>query len=150
MSEKYFNAYVDTAISFTHELVTTTIQLKAQLRVLNDAISEKDSTITSLQNELNAVRNQNSEMDSLRSNAKKWEDSYNSMVNKVSHMETLTNQYNSLKQDFINKCNELEKANAKIEELDNLLKAPVSKKTLNNKSGLTLPTKPKETNVDDF
>lgn len=42
MSEKYFNAYVDAAVGSIHEYVALTLQLKAQLRVANELIAEKD------------------------------------------------------------------------------------------------------------
>ena len=161
MSEKYFNAYVDAAVGLIHEYVASTLQLKAQVRVANDLIAEKDTAIANLQNEVTALRNQTSENDVLRSNAKHWEDSYHAMSNKVSHMETLTNQYNDLKRQFLDQGTEwektkqeLEKANQRIAELENPVK--ISKKVINTKNissntkAIVAETKSEEKEVDDF
>lgn len=164
MSEKYFNAYVDSAVGLIHEYVASTLQLKAQLRVANEVIAEKDNTITSLSNEVQSLRtNSNqanqelqaqmhdlqvklSEAEKAKVDAKYWEDSYHGMANKVSHMDLLTNQFNDMKSQFLAKCREFEDLqrnfNEKCEEIERLKTKPVesdlsnrvSKKVINNKS----------------
>lgn len=162
MSDKYFNAYVDTAVGIIHENLSLILQLKAQLRVANELLAErdgtvnaqlaeKDSTITSLSSELEILKSQSVNTDELKKNAKYWEDSYHGMSNKVAHMETLTKQYNELKAQFFTVTEELRLANLKIEELENANKAP--KKVLNSKNPVhtnRVEEKPKETLKDDF
>lgn len=164
MSEKYFNAYVDSAVGLIHEYVASTLQLKAQLRVANEVIAEKDNTITSLSNEVQSLRANSdeasrnlqsqmhdlqvklSEAEKAKTDAKYWEDSYHGMTNKVSHMEVLTKQFNDMKAQFLAKCNEFESLqknyNDKCEEIDKLKSKSIesdlsnrsSKKVINNKS----------------
>jgi ribosomal protein L29 len=162
MSEKYFNAYVDSAVGIIHENLSLILQLKAQLKVANDLlaekdgfitsqISERDKTIDSLSNELTNLRTQSVDVEEVKKNAKFWEDSYHAMNNKVAHMETLTKQYNELKTQFFTVSEELRVANLKVEELENANKAP--KKVLNTKNNVRsdkVEDKLKETLTDDF
>ncbi len=162
MSDKYFNAYVDSAVGIIHENLNLILQLKAQLRVANELISEKDSvinsqlaekdnTINSLSSEITNLRNQSVDMEEAKRNAKHWEDSYHAINNKVAHMENLTKQYNELKAQFFTVSEELKLAKLKIEELQNVNKVP--KKVLNTKSPLRVDKteeKTKETLTDDF
>lgn len=169
MSEKYFNAYVDSAVGIIHENLNTILQLKAQLRVANDLISEKDSVITSLQaeksnqltdkdntitflsSELTALKSESGKVEEMKKNAKYWEDSYHAMNNKVAHMETLTKQFNELKSQFFTVSEELKLEKQKNEELEKALRVP--KKVLNTKSPVQtnkVEDKQKETLTDDF
>ena len=173
MSDKYYNAYVDSAVGLIHEYVNMNLQLKAQVRVANDILAEKekllvekDNFISSLQNDINAAKASSSENDKLRNDAKYWEDSYHGMMNKVSHMETLTAQFNDMKKQFLSKCEELESLNAKYlekcDEVEKMKKIPLetktieveplnksSKKVINNKSPIA-QIKTVESNLDDF
>ena len=173
MSDKYYNAYVDSAVGLIHEYLSMNLQLKAQVRVANDILAEKDrllvekdNFISSLQNDMNNVRVASSENDKLRNDAKYWEDSYHGMMNKVSHMENLTAQFNDMKKQFLSKCEELESLNAKYlekcDEVEKMKKIPLdtkpieveplnkySKKVINNKSPVA-QIKTVETNLDDF
>lgn len=116
---KFFNTYIDVIIGTLHEQLNTVLQLKTQQKITNDLIREKDEVIASLQQQIQSLSESDesnrsakdslsAEMESLRNNAKIWEDSYNGMKNKISHMDTLTNQLNQFKQDLIAKNNEIE------------------------------------------
>ena len=91
MDNKYINAYVDIAIGTIHEYLAANIQLKAQNKLANDLISEKDKIIASLQSDISPID---------KNNNKNLEDSYNAMKTKVSHMETLTKQLIDMKREI--------------------------------------------------
>lgn len=127
MSEKYFNAYVDAAVGMIHEHVSTILQLKSQMKISAEVLLEKDKTINTLSSEIETLRgqsdlmkNQTSEMQKLQANAKHWEDSYHAAMNKLSHMETLTKQYNDLKNTFAITNSDFEKAKARIADLEKI------------------------------
>jgi chromosome segregation ATPase len=108
-----------------HSYLNDILQLKAQLKIANDLVSEKDQVISdlngqieSLRNESNRHQNDESEMQKLRENAAVWEHQYNTMVNKVSHMDALTNQYNDLKKQLIEKTEEVNQINEKFKDYD--------------------------------
>ena len=83
-------------------------------------------------------------------NATTWENSYNDMKNKVSHMDTLTSQIGEAKKLLVEKNSELQKVTAELQELKKQLSEkdgqikelkklvpPSSKKTINTKKKST-------------
>lgn len=149
---KYINYYVENSMSMVHEYINTLLQTKTQLRVAQDQLTEKDTLIASLQDELNGhVLNQH-EVDQARTNASNWENNYNDMKNKVAHMDILTSQIGEAKKMVIEKNVEVQKLTAVVEELkkqvsekDGQIKelkklvppAPSPKKTINTKKKST-------------
>ena len=132
----FINTYVNLTVETVHSYLNDILQLKTQVKILNDQVSEKDQVITGLQSEkdslldernrLNDEKNRvdeihhadESEMNKLRENAAVWEHQYNTMVNKVSHMDTLTNQYTDLKRSYVEKTQELEKVTQELEKVN--------------------------------
>jgi len=126
----YINAYVDNSVGMLHEYVTMVLQLRTQNKIANDMVVEKDTTISSLreqisgvsseqQEELDRVKrelesyrsqvgNNNELINQSRADAIKWEQEYNEMKNKVSHMDTLTSQMNEMKKMIIDKDKEIQ------------------------------------------
>jgi hypothetical protein len=109
MDNKYINAYVDIAVGTIHEYLATNIQLKAQNKLANDLVLEKDKIIASLQADIESINKNNLEMQVLQSSAKTWEDSYNAMKNKVAHMETLTRQLIDMKKEIVDRDDKIKK-----------------------------------------
>ena len=114
---KYINYYVENSMSMVHEYINTLLQTKTQLRVLEDQVKEKDAAIASLQNELDGFMSNKQEVDRAMANATNWENSYHDMKNKVSHMDTITNQVAEAKKLLVEKNAELTKALGIIEVL---------------------------------
>lgn len=111
----YMNTYVNLVVETVHSYLNDILQLKTQLSVINSLVSEKDQAIASLEQEIISLREEKerhqgdeSEMQKLRDNAASWEFQYNTMVNKVSHMDALTNQFNDIKRQYIEKTQEIE------------------------------------------
>ena len=164
----YINAYVDNSVGMLHEYVTMVLQLRTQLKIANDMVAEKDATISSLreqvsgvstelQEELNKVKGElesyrsqvgdnNELINKSRADAIKWEQEYNDMKNKVSHMDTLTSQMNEMKKMIIDKDNEIQ--NLK----EQLTPKPSPKKVINTKDKREEPLamKEPEDKNDDF
>ena len=149
---KYINYYVENSMSMVHEYINTLLQTKTQLRVLEDQVKEKDAAIASLQNELDGYMSNKQEVDRAMANATNWENSYNDMKNKVSHMDTITNQVAEAKKLLVEKNAELTKAlgiievlkkqaaekDGQIKELKKLVPSvPSPKKTINTKKKST-------------
>lgn len=149
---KYINYYIENSMSMVHEYINTLLQTKTQLRVLEDQVKEKDAAIASLQNELNSHLTNKQEVDRALANATNWENSFNDMKNKVSHMDTLTAQIGEAKKLLVEKTGELTKAlgiiddlkkqaaekDGQIKELKKLVPSiPSPKKTINKKTKST-------------
>jgi chromosome segregation ATPase len=165
----YINAYVDNSVGMLHEYVTMVLQLRTQNKIANDMVVEKDTTISSLreqisgvsseqQEELDRVKrelesyrsqvgNNNELINQSRADAIKWEQEYNEMKNKVSHMDTLTSQMNEMKKLIIDKDKEIEDLKEKLTP-----KAPPKKviNTPKDKSETPLVMKETEEKNDDF
>lgn len=123
----FMNTYVNLVIETVHNYLNELLQLKTQITILNGLVSEKDQAIAVLTEQVESLKVDNekrqgneSEMQKLRDNAASWEFQYNNMINKVSHMDTLTNQYNELKKQFVEKCNEIENLQKKISDYDSI------------------------------
>jgi chromosome segregation ATPase len=164
----YINAYVDNSVGMLHEYVTMVLQLRTQNKIVNDMVVEKDATISSLreqvsgvstelQEELNKVKgelesyrsqigNNNEKINQSRADAIKWEQEYNDMKNKMSHMDTLTSQMNEMKKMIIDKDNEIQSLK------DKLTPKPSPKKVINTKDKREEPLamKEPEDKNDDF
>ena len=157
-SNAFINAYVDNSVGMLHEYVTQVLQLKTQLKVTSDMVAGKDATISSLQEQIDAVtseleqyRNQvgtsNEQVNKSRADAIKWEQEYNEMKNKLSHMDTLTSQMNEMKKQIIDKDREIESLKEKTTP-----KTSSPKKTINtsNKREEPIVMEEPENKNDDF
>ena len=148
---KYINGYIDNAVGMIHENVNLILQLKTQLKMANELISEKDSIIGNLSSELQLSKSDNEVITDLNETIKKLEnrnvslqDANNGLNSKVSHMDTLLKQISQMKTDILAK-------NAEIQELNEKLNPKKKIKTINTKKADIVeetPAKPKM--VDDF
>lgn len=115
---KYINAYVDIAIGTIHEYLAANIQLKAQNKITNDLVLEKDQVIASLQADIVSINKNNTDMQALQNSAKTWEDSYNAMKNKISHMDALTKQMIEMKKEITLRDEKIKELEDKLVELN--------------------------------
>lgn len=121
----YVNAYIDNAVGMIHENVNAILQLKTQIKIANDIIKEKDGVIGSLMSQLESSKVDSSEMLDLRDKAKRWEESFNTMATKASHIDTALAQIAQMK-------SEIKERDAKITKLEEKLN--LTKKTINTKN----------------
>ena len=129
-SGAFINNYIDVIVGTIHEQLNTIFQLKTQIKMTDSLVREKDEAINILQKDIEAIKQSNeqnydeknslnSEIEGLRNNAKIWEESYNAMKNKVSHMDTLSNQLNDFKQQLLVKNNEIDRLNKELDTIKN-------------------------------
>jgi chromosome segregation ATPase len=136
--QKYVNAYVDNALGMIHEQTSTILQLKSQLRIATEVVSEKDALISSLEEQLEETKKTASGLTKSVEDSNALKASYEALKNKVSHMDALTTQLNDIKHSLLNKNVEIENLTVllaeKQDEIDSLKdpKSP-SKKTINKK-----------------
>lgn len=147
--QKFMNAYVENAVGTVHEYINVILQLKTKLQVASDIVVEKDGVIAQLQSDLENSRKSGDEISEANRNAKSWEEQFYAMRNKVSHMDTLTNQYNDLKRMFTEKEQELLKLKEQIEKLKEKPKS-APKKVINTKDIVKKVAVETEEKIDDF
>lgn len=122
----FINTYVDTVVETLHNNVNEIMQLKTSLKIANNLVLEKDQVINSLNSEIQSHKEEKSSKDDninhlnqSLNNAKHWEEQYHAMVNKTSHMDALSNQFNDLKTEFKSKnveCDKLREENEQFRE----------------------------------
>lgn len=120
----FVNAYIDHAVGMIHENVSAILQLKAQLKIANDLIAEKDAAIGSLAAQLESSKINTDEMSVLRDQARHWEDKHNSMVGRISHLDTALSQIAQMKKEILDRDDKISKLEEKLNP---------TKKTINTK-----------------
>lgn len=128
-ANKYVNAYIDLAVNQLHENLNNLLQLKTQLKITNDLVSEKDAIINQLTQDLETNKANNQEMIKVRDQARKWEDAHNAMAVKVTHLDTAIAQIAQMKNEII----ERDKIIQALQDKLTALKTPSPKKPLNNR-----------------
>lgn len=113
----YINVYLENISAMVHDQLNQIIQLKTQVKISEGLLPQKEAIISDLTSRLEKVQFNETEMNELKERTRVAEDSYHAILNKVSHMETLMNQYNDLKKSFVEKENQLNEAKNLIEEL---------------------------------
>lgn len=129
--QKYVNAYIDNAMGMIHEQTSTILQLKSQLKIATEVVTEKDFLISSLQQQLEECKEAASGLTKSVEESNTLRSSYEGLKNKVSHMDALVSQLNDMKHSLIAKNVELAKKQDEIDKLTN--KTPTSKRTINKK-----------------
>lgn len=114
---KFYNTYIDIAVATLQEQLVQGLQLKTQVKIVSDLLSDKDQFIDNLSKELEETKRLKEESDSSSSNARYWEDSYHALQNKLSHMDTLTKQMTDMKNEIINKNGIISSLEQQIDDL---------------------------------
>lgn len=134
-NNNYFNKYVETAISTAHELLTTVIQLKANIKLANEIIesqknqnenitkeletkNETNDIIKKLENELIDIKE---ELSNERQEKAHAISEKNSLITKASHINTFTNEIKQLRKDLEEKNKELETLKSKKKKSTKML-----------------------------
>lgn len=161
MSEqsKFINTYIDVIIGTVHEKTNSILQLKTQLKVTNDLLSEKDEQIVRITSEKNEeieklkseiLRIQNNtndytgtiqsnlrEIDSLKSQISKNNQEIEALRNKAAHTDSLLQQIVAMKQEIKNRDATIAQKNdiilEKEKELEELKTKEVEQKTKKSK-----------------
>lgn len=147
----FINAFIDQAVETTHNYLNEILQLKTKLKLANDLITQHAQTIATLteQTKNNSVNVE--DLNRARAKAREWEDKYNSLLNKSSHMDALLSQYNELKTDFTRVCSERDDLKEKLETTINTKAKETSSSTSDKKKNLkVVEVIEKKEEINDF
>ena len=125
---KFVNLYIDNALGMATDYLKQVVQLKTQLNIANDLVREKDEVISVLKSDSEKNKTDSSELNKATDDVKRLEAECNTLRNKVAHMDTLTNQYNQMKQDLISKNNEVTNTHNELNNVRNQSAAKDSEK----------------------
>lgn len=164
-NDRFFNAYVDLAVGTIHQNVNTILELKTQVKMLEDQVRELDSAVGVMnqkienfdaekdslikqfeENTKNLTSQYDQRLSDLQSKLASLEREKESIMRKSGHMTTFENQIKSMKREILEK-------NAEIDRLKN--PTVVSSNTSNTNVTSVINTKTKKPpskpeNVDDF
>jgi myosin heavy subunit len=105
----YVNTYIDTAVGTIHEYLSVNLQLKTQLKITNALVKERDETIASLRQEIDNIKKSDFEYSKAKDDARRWEDQFNAMKNKISHMDNLMTQVSEMKKMILDRDEQISK-----------------------------------------
>lgn len=128
---KYVNSYIETLMATLQEYIVSQIQLKSQVKVLNETITEKDQVINDMTQRINNNTSIESEYHKAIKRNQSLENENNELKNKTSHMDLLAQQLNSFKSTIIEKDAKIIELQSQIEKQQEMKpkKIKQSKKT---------------------
>lgn len=118
---KFVNAYIDIAVNQVHEYLNLIMQLKAQIKVANDLVSEKDAIIGQLSQELESNKVQNEEFTKLRAEAKRWEEAHDAVMGKASHLDRALAQIMEMKKETVSRDETITSLRSKVSTFEEQL-----------------------------
>ena len=147
-SSKFINSYIENSMSMIHEYVALVLQLRAQVKVTEDLVAEKEQYIQVL---LKDVENAKAELNNNRTEYGQLNEKINEirgLKQQLEHMNTFVNQVNDMKKMLKDKDREIDKLKGKSEP--KALK-PAPKRDINKKeSDKPLVDDKSEEQADDF
>jgi DNA repair exonuclease SbcCD ATPase subunit len=144
----FINAYIDNSIGMIHENISTILQLKSQLKIANETLTQKDTLIGNLYGEIEQLKNINSEMSNLRQELQETVDENHALKNKVSHMNALMTQVSQMKSMIVERDARIEQLTGEKETKSSL--NTKSKKMTEVSSLKSDPLSSNKAEVDDF
>ena len=139
VTNKYVNAYIDTSVGMINEYITKYIQVRAQLKVANDIVAEREGIITQLTAEINRMRDEHANVN---------ETEFIAMKNKLSHMDTLMQQMGQMKLSIKEKDEEIN--NLKNQVIEISTKPVINIKRRKEKQAEEIPSLPVSETVNEF
>jgi chromosome segregation ATPase len=161
-NDKFFNAYVDLAIGTLHQNINTIIEIKTQVKLLEDLVREKDQVISALDGTIGALNEEKKnglsdidrlytekeqiridlenklelikkENESLKEKLKLVEDKYETIQQKSTHMSTYESQIKDMKKEILAKNEEIEKLKNPVKKLDINISTKIDTKKIQKK-----------------
>lgn len=138
---KFINTYIDVIIGSVHEMLNTTYQLKTQLKLTNEIISQKDEEIASLREHIensqksesvisDTIKSNNEEINRLRSSISSLESENVALKNKQSHLDSSIQQIIEMKNEVKKRDSIILEKEKQIDELNSKLEEEKKKKTM--------------------
>ena len=168
-NDKFFNAYVDLAVGMLHQNVNAILELKTQIKLLEDNVRLKDSVITELDGAIGVLneekKNRFSDLDkvylekeeirselsqqieTLNSKLSSMEEKYEQMQQKHVHMITYETQIKEMKRELQAKNEEINQLKKQSEKLLPIKESVIEDINIKNKK---IQQKKTELTTDDF
>lgn len=171
-TSEFVNAYIESSVNTLHEYLNQILQLKAQLKIINDSVAKKDATLSELQSQVDTLQAElnnasttiqsskdellqiqvrdNETINKTREENRRLEEEHNALKGKLGEFETLAKQFNDLKKQYKEKDNENQKLLSELDSIKNPVKKKSPKKVINTKNIPTIQASNVTTENDDF
>lgn len=114
---RYINVYIENALGMVHEYINLLLQHKTQAKLMEETLKDKDLDIARLSEEITNLRENNVNASELGEKARVWEEQYNSMKQRVAHMDTMASGFNEIKQRLVEKNTQVDNIATELEQL---------------------------------
>lgn len=114
---KYINVYIENALGMVHEYINLLLQHRTQAKLMEETIKDKDLDIARLSEEITNLRENNVNASELGEKARVWEEQYNSMKQRVAHMDTMASGFNEIKMRLVEKNTQVDQLATELDQL---------------------------------
>lgn len=114
---KYVNVYIENALGLVHEYINILLKTKTEAKLIEELVKDKDLTIAQLTEEITNLRENSVNASELGEKARGWEEQYNTMKQRVAHMDTMASGFNEIKQRLIEKNTQVDQMATELETL---------------------------------
>lgn len=114
---KYINVYIENALGMVHEYINLLLQHRTQAKLMEETIKDKDLDIARLSEEITNLRENNVNASELGEKARVWEEQYNSMKQRVAHMDTMASGFNEIKMRLVEKNTQVDMLATELDQL---------------------------------
>lgn len=114
---KYVNVYIENALGLVHEYINILLKTKTEAKLIEELVKDKDLDIARLTEEITNLRENYANAGEAQEKARVWEDQYNSMKQRVAHMDTMASGFNEIKQRLIEKNTQVDQMATELETL---------------------------------
>lgn len=114
---KYINVYIENALGLVHEYINILLKTKTEAKLMEEVLKDKDLEIARLAEEVTGLRGNSVNVNEALEKARVWEDQYNSMKQRVAHMDTMASGFNEIKQRLVEKNTDVDRMATELEQL---------------------------------
>lgn len=114
---KYINVYIENSLSLVHEYINILLKTKTEAKLMEEVLKDRDLEIARLSEEVTGLRGNSTNVNEALEKARVWEDQYNSMKQRVAHMDTMASGFNEIKQRLVEKNTEVDAMATELQQL---------------------------------
>ena len=114
---KYINVYIENSLGLVHEYINILLKTKTEAKLMEEVLKDKDLEIARLTEEVTGLRGNSVNVNEALEKARVWEDQYNSMKQRVAHMDTMASGFNEIKQRLVEKNTQVDQIATELDAL---------------------------------
>ena len=114
---KYVNVYIENALGLVHEYINILLKTKTEAKLVEELVKDRELDIARLTEEITHLRENHENAGEAQEKARVWEEQYNSMKQRVAHMDTMASGFNEIKQRLVEKNTQVDQMATELEAL---------------------------------